>query len=269
MRAVRIHAKQDMRTEQVPSPEPDVGEVRLRVGYVGICGSDLHLYEPLAPFMGVGDILGHENMGQVVEVGSAVTDLKVGDRVAIPFQISCGHCWMCDQQLYTQCETTQVHDHDKGAALGELDSLVVHLRDPAAPITVSAPPRLGDVDELLAAPLRHHGVVVDVRLEPDLRLDDVVELTAYRIVQESLTNIVRHARAGRAWVELTGSGAGVRVRVSDDGVGPPSGPTRGAGLTGIGERVSALSGEWDIRERPGGGTVVDVLLPDRAAGRLR
>ena len=82
-----------------------------------ICGSDLHLYEPLAPFMGVGNILGHENMGQVVEVGSGAGDLKVGDRVSIPFQISCGHCWMCDQQLYTQCETTQVRDKGTGAAL--------------------------------------------------------------------------------------------------------------------------------------------------------
>jgi threonine dehydrogenase-like Zn-dependent dehydrogenase len=89
----------------------------IRVTTSNICGSDLHLYEPLAPFMGVGNILGHENMGQVVEVGSEVGDLKVGDRVSIPFQISCGHCWMCKQQLYTQCETTQVRDQGMGAAL--------------------------------------------------------------------------------------------------------------------------------------------------------
>jgi hypothetical protein len=104
--------------EDVPDPvvqEPT--DAVIRVTTTNICGSDLHLYEPLAPFMGVGDILGHENMGEVVEVGSAVGDLKVGDRVSIPFQISCGHCWMCDQQLYTQCETTQVRDQGMGAAL--------------------------------------------------------------------------------------------------------------------------------------------------------
>ena len=154
-------------------------------------------------------------------------------------------------------------------ALGELDALVVQLRDPAYPIAVSAPPRLGDIDEVLAAPLRQQGVDVEVRLGADLALDDVRELTAYRIVQESLTNVVRHASATQAWVEVSRSGTNVRLCVSDDGVGPPSGPTRGAGLTGIGERVSALSGVWEIRSRDGGGTVVEVLLPDRVTGRAR
>jgi threonine dehydrogenase-like Zn-dependent dehydrogenase len=118
MKAVTWHGQRDVRVEDVPDPvvqEPT--DAVIRVTTTNICGSDLHLYEPLAPFMGVGDILGHENMGEVVEVGSAVGDLKVGDRVSIPFQISCGHCWMCDQQLYTQCETTQVRDQGMGAAL--------------------------------------------------------------------------------------------------------------------------------------------------------
>jgi threonine dehydrogenase-like Zn-dependent dehydrogenase len=118
MKAVTWHGQRDVRVEEVPDPvvqEPT--DAVIRVTTTNICGSDLHLYEPLAPFMGVGDILGHENMGEVVEVGSAVGDLKVGDRVSIPFQISCGHCWMCDQQLYTQCETTQVRDQGMGAAL--------------------------------------------------------------------------------------------------------------------------------------------------------
>lgn len=118
MKAVTWHGQRDVRVEDVPDPfvqEPT--DAVIRVTTSNICGSDLHLYEPLAPFMGVGDILGHENMGQVVEVGSAVTDLKVGDRVSIPFQISCGSCWMCDRRLYTQCETTQVRDQGMGAAL--------------------------------------------------------------------------------------------------------------------------------------------------------
>jgi threonine dehydrogenase-like Zn-dependent dehydrogenase len=118
LKAVTWHGKKDVRVEEVPDPVVQAPtDAVIRVTTSNICGSDLHLYEPLAPFMGVGDILGHENMGQVVEVGSECGDLKVGDRVAIPFQISCGHCWMCYQGLYTQCETTQVRDQGMGAAL--------------------------------------------------------------------------------------------------------------------------------------------------------
>jgi threonine dehydrogenase-like Zn-dependent dehydrogenase len=118
MKAVTWHGKHDVRVDTVDDPfvqEPT--DAVIRVTTTNICGSDLHLYDPLAPFMGVGDVLGHEAMGQVVEVGSEVGDLKVGDRVSIPFQISCGHCWMCRQHLYTQCETTQVRDQGMGAAL--------------------------------------------------------------------------------------------------------------------------------------------------------
>jgi threonine dehydrogenase-like Zn-dependent dehydrogenase len=118
MKAVTWHGKRDVRVEEVPDPVIQAPtDAVIRVTTSNICGSDLHLYEPLAPFMEVGDILGHENMGQVVEVGSECGDLAVGDRVAIPFQMSCGHCWMCQRQLYTQCETTQVRDQGMGAAL--------------------------------------------------------------------------------------------------------------------------------------------------------
>ncbi|WP_138734588.1 zinc-dependent alcohol dehydrogenase [Modestobacter excelsi] len=118
MKAVTWHGKQDVRVDTVDDPFVQLPtDAVIRVTTTNICGSDLHLYDPLAPFMGVGDVLGHEAMGEVVEVGSAVGDLAVGDRVAIPFQISCGSCWMCDQQLYTQCETTQVRDQGMGAAL--------------------------------------------------------------------------------------------------------------------------------------------------------
>ena len=89
----------------------------MRITSTGICGSDLHLYEVLGPFMGEGDILGHEPMGIVEEVGSEVTNLAKGDRVVIPFNISCGHCFMCDHGLQSQCETTQVKDQGMGAAL--------------------------------------------------------------------------------------------------------------------------------------------------------
>ncbi|WP_460831679.1 sensor histidine kinase [Nocardioides hungaricus] len=148
-------------------------------------------------------------------------------------------------------------------ALGELDALVVHLRDPEAPLRVTASPRLSDIDELLAAPLRHQGVAVAVDVDPEVELDEATTLSAYRIVQEALTNVARHAQAGAVWVEVALAGSNVRLRVSDDGVGPPQEVTRGSGLVGIEERVTALAGIWSISRRPGGGTIVDVYLPVR------
>ena len=147
-------------------------------------------------------------------------------------------------------------------ALTELDALVVHLRDPQAPLAVSAPPRLADIDELLAAPLRGSGAVVDVHVDPDLVLPETTVLAVYRIAQEAMTNISRHAGATHAWVEVAPAGRYVRLRVADDGTGPPPDlPSRGSGLVGIDERVRGLDGHWSIAERPGGGTMVDAYLP--------
>ena len=118
MKAVTYHGKRDVRVDTVPDPtieEPT--DAIVRITSTAICGSDLHLYEVLGAFIDEGDILGHEPMGIVEEVGAQVTHIQPGDRVVIPFNISCGHCWMCDQKLFTQCETTQVREHDKGAAL--------------------------------------------------------------------------------------------------------------------------------------------------------
>ncbi len=118
MRAVTWQGKRDVRVEDVPDPtilEPT--DAIIRVTTSGLCGSDLHLYEILTPFMEAGDILGHEPMGIVEEVGPGVKNLSPGDRVVIPFNISCGHCFMCEQGLHSQCETTQVHEYGSGAAL--------------------------------------------------------------------------------------------------------------------------------------------------------
>jgi threonine dehydrogenase-like Zn-dependent dehydrogenase len=118
MRAVTYHGKRDVRVDNVPDPQiQEPTDAIIRVTSSGICGSDLHLYEVLGPYLDAGDILGHEPMGIVEEVGSEVDHIKKGDRVVIPFNISCGHCWMCNRDLYSQCETTQVHEYDKGAAL--------------------------------------------------------------------------------------------------------------------------------------------------------
>jgi threonine dehydrogenase-like Zn-dependent dehydrogenase len=104
--------------DTVPDPRiEDPTDVIVGVTSTGICGSDLHLYEVLGPFMSEGDILGHEPMGVVQEVGSEVTGVRPGDRVVIPFNISCGTCYMCTHGLHSQCETTQVHEHGSGAAL--------------------------------------------------------------------------------------------------------------------------------------------------------
>ena len=118
MKAVTWQGKRDVRVETVPDPaieEPT--DVMIRVTSSGICGSDLHLYEVLGPFLSEGDILGHEPMGFVEEVGHEVTALRQGDRVVVPFNISCGTCFMCEQGLHSQCETTQQREHGKGAAL--------------------------------------------------------------------------------------------------------------------------------------------------------
>jgi threonine dehydrogenase-like Zn-dependent dehydrogenase len=118
MKAVTFHGKRDVRVEQVPDPTIEQPtDAIVKVTSTGICGSDLHLYEVMGPYMDEGDILGHEPMGIVEAVGSAVTQIKPGDRVVIPFNISCGDCFMCRQQLYSQCETTQVREQGKGASL--------------------------------------------------------------------------------------------------------------------------------------------------------
>jgi threonine dehydrogenase-like Zn-dependent dehydrogenase len=118
MRALTWQGKRSVSVETVPDPtiiEPT--DAIIRITSTAICGSDLHLYEVLEPFLDKGDILGHEPMGIVEAVGSAVMTLAPGDRVVIPFNVACGHCYMCTRGLQSQCETTQVREHGSGAAL--------------------------------------------------------------------------------------------------------------------------------------------------------
>ncbi len=118
MKALTWQGKETVSVEEVPDPRIEQPtDAVIKVTSTAICGSDLHLYSVLGPFLNKGDVLGHETMGVVQEVGSEVTDIKVGDRVVIPFNISCGHCWMCQRGLFAQCETTQVTSQGSGAAL--------------------------------------------------------------------------------------------------------------------------------------------------------
>ncbi|MCD2113421.1 MULTISPECIES: zinc-dependent alcohol dehydrogenase [Rhodococcus] len=118
MKAVTWQGRRNVSVDTVPDPTiQEAGDAVIRVTTTNICGSDLHLYEVLGAFMTPGDILGHEPMGIVEEVGSGVTKLKPGDRVVIPFQVCCGQCFMCSHGLHSQCETTQVREEGTGAAL--------------------------------------------------------------------------------------------------------------------------------------------------------
>ncbi|MFD1721275.1 alcohol dehydrogenase catalytic domain-containing protein [Amnibacterium endophyticum] len=118
MRALTWQGNEDVRVVDVPDPRIEQPtDVVIRVTSTAICGSDLHLYGFLGPFLHQDDVLGHETMGVVEEVGAEVRNLRPGDRVVIPFVIACGDCYMCDRGLHTQCETTQQREHGTGAAL--------------------------------------------------------------------------------------------------------------------------------------------------------
>jgi threonine dehydrogenase-like Zn-dependent dehydrogenase len=153
VKAVAWRGKRDVRVDTVPDPSIQEGtDAIIRVSSTGICGSDLHIYEVLGPFMNDGDVLGHEAMGVVEEVGHAVSELSPGDRVVVSFQITCGSCFMCDHGLFSQCEVTQVREFDKGAALfgytklygqvpgGQAELLRVPLADTTAVKVPHVPP---------------------------------------------------------------------------------------------------------------------------------
>lgn len=117
MRAICWHGKGDMRVDTVPDPRIEQpGDAIIRVTATAICGSDLHLYDGYVPMMKAGDIMGHEPMGIVEEVGPEVTRLKKGDRVVVPFVIACGSCFFCEKSLFSCCDTT----NPDAAALAEL-----------------------------------------------------------------------------------------------------------------------------------------------------
>jgi threonine dehydrogenase-like Zn-dependent dehydrogenase len=172
MKAVTWHGNRDVRVDTVPDPTIEQPtDAIVRVTSTGICGSDLHLYEVLGAFIDAGDILGHEPMGVVEAVGSEVSDIAPGDRVVIPFNISCGHCHMCDHGLQSQCETTQVREYGTGAALLGYTKLYGQVP--------------GGQAELLRVPQAHYGPIKVPEGPPDDRfvyLSDVLP-TAWQAVE--------------------------------------------------------------------------------------
>ncbi|MFE1413233.1 zinc-dependent alcohol dehydrogenase [Streptomyces sp. NPDC058746] len=118
MKALTWHGTADVRIDTVADPViQGPTDVIIKVTSTGLCGSDLHLYQVFGPFLEEGDILGHEPMGIIVETGPDVTAVQPGDRVVVPFNVSCGTCFMCVRGLHSQCETTQVREHGMGASL--------------------------------------------------------------------------------------------------------------------------------------------------------
>jgi threonine dehydrogenase-like Zn-dependent dehydrogenase len=171
MRAVTWQEREDVRVEDVPDPTiEEATDAVVEITSTAICGSDLHLYGPLTPFMEPGDVLGHEPMGRVVAIGDDVSHIAVGDRVVIPFNISCGSCYMCDRTLYAQCETTQNRDQGTGASLFGYTKLYGHVP--------------GGQAELLRVPQAHFGPIKVPEGPPDERflfLSDVLP-TAWQAV---------------------------------------------------------------------------------------
>jgi threonine dehydrogenase-like Zn-dependent dehydrogenase len=205
MKAVTWHGTHDVRVDTVPDPSiQDSTDAIVRVTATGICGSDLHLYEVLGAFIDPGDILGHEPMGVVEEVGAGVTHIQPGDRVVIPFNISCGHCYTCGKGLQSQCETTQVREYGTGAALLGYTKLYGQVP--------------GGQAEFLRVPQAHYGPIKVPEGPPDDRfvyLSDVLP-TAWQAVEyadvpdgetvlvlglgpigEMCTRIAQHRGAGR------------------------------------------------------------------------
>jgi threonine dehydrogenase-like Zn-dependent dehydrogenase len=172
LKALAWHGKRDVRVDTVADPTIEQPtDAIIRVTSSGICGSDLHLYEVLGAFIDPGDILGHEPIGVVEEVGAQVTKIAKGDRVVIPFNIACGHCHTCERGLQSQCETTQVREYDTGAAL--LGYTKLYGQVPGAQA------------EFLRVPQAHYGPIKVPEGPPDDRfvyLSDVLP-TAWQAVE--------------------------------------------------------------------------------------
>ena len=280
MKALTWQASKTVSVEEVPDPQiQEPTDAVIRITSTAICGSDLHLYEVLTPFMDEGDIIGHEPMGIVEEVGSAVTHIKPGDRVVIPFNVSCGHCFMCRQGLQSQCETTQVREYGTGAQFLGYSRLygsvpggqAEYLRVPHADYGAIKVPNVGEDERYLylsdVVPTAWQAV--DYAAVPDggslavLGLGPIGQMSArigkhlgYRVIAtDSVPE--RRAMAERYGIEtLDSSEDGVAEQLKDltDGRGPNSvvdavgmeahgSPVAGAAQAAVGKLPSPLGRE--------------------------
>lgn len=277
MKALTWQASNTVSVEEVLDPQiQEPTDAVIRVTSTAICGSDLHLYEVLTPFMDKGDIIGHEPMGIVEEVGSAVTHIKPGDRVVIPFNVSCGHCFMCRQGLQSQCETTQVREYGTGAQFLGYSRLygsvpggqAEYLRVPHADYGAIKVPNVGEDERylFLSDVVPTAWQAVDYAAVPDggslavLGLGPIGQMSArigkhlgYRVIA---TDAVpeRRAMAERYGIEtLDSSEDGVAEQLKDltDGRGPNSvvdavgmeahgSPVAGAAQAAVGKLPSSL-----------------------------
>ncbi|MDN8605681.1 zinc-dependent alcohol dehydrogenase [Corynebacterium ureicelerivorans] len=277
MKALTWQAKRTVTVEEVPDPkiiEPT--DAIIRVTSSAICGSDLHLYEVLVPFMDKGDVIGHEPMGIVEEVGSAVTNLKPGDRVVIPFTVACGHCYMCERGLQSQCETTQVREYNSGATLFGYSRLygslpggqAEYLRVPHADYGPVKVPSVGEDERFLflsdVVPTAWQGVkyanVPEGGTLAVLGLGPIGQMAArigahlgYRVIGVDPV-AERRAMAARHGIEVLEGGEGVveELRERTDGRGPDSvvdavgmeahgSPVAGAAQAAVGMLPSSLA----------------------------
>ena len=265
MKALTWQAKRTVTVEEVPDPkiiEPT--DAIIRVTSSAICGSDLHLYEVLGPFMDKGDVLGHEPMGIVEEVGSAVTNLKPGDRVVIPFTVACGHCYMCERGLQSQCETTQVREYNSGATLFGFSRLygslpggqAEYLRVPHADYGPVKVPSVGEDERFLflsdILPTAWQGVqyanVPEGGTLAVLGLGPVGQMATrigahlgYRVIGVDPV-AERRAMAARRGIEVLEGGEGVveELRERTDGRGPDS-VVDAVGMEGHGSPVAGTA----------------------------
>ena len=205
MKALTYHGTRDVRVDNVPDPTIEQPtDAIVRITSTAICGSDLHLYEVLGPFIDKGDVLGHEPMGFVEEVGPEVSRVKTGDRVVVPFNISCGDCYMCGKGLQSQCETTQVREYDTGAALfgytklygqvpgGQAEFLRVPFADYGLQVVPEGPP--DDRFVYLSDVLPTSWQAVEYANVPD---GGTVAVLGLGPVGEMCTRIAQHRGAGR------------------------------------------------------------------------
>jgi threonine dehydrogenase-like Zn-dependent dehydrogenase len=205
MRALTWQGTGKVSVETVPDPKiQEPTDAIVRMTSTAVCGSDLHLYDVLGMYLDKGDVLGHEPMGVVEEVGAEVTHIKAGDRVVIPFNISCGHCWMCSRGFFAQCETTQVTGRNKGAALFGYTKLygqvpggqAEYLRVPQAqfgPITVPD----GQPDERYLFLSDVLTTSWQAARYADIEPGDTVLVTGLGPIGQMSARIARHLGAGR------------------------------------------------------------------------